>query len=225
MLNFNTIFNKIKVLLRIRKDGKATSVPMREVRLFWDFQLFNIADHNHRAKLVDVYYAFRRFFVYGWGNPRNACREVFWFFQRGRRGWAACDVWSLDDYLSGWLPDALRRLKMTKHGVPSSMFEPEDCDKYGNPSEAGWKAGEARWDATMDKMIAGFEADRRAQEGLYEGELGSYPLDRPSGVSADAWEKVRDDRFRASQALTERDLKLADEGLALFVKHYRNLWD
>lgn len=62
-------------------------------------------------------------------------------------------------------------------------------------------------------------------DGLYEEELGDYPLDRPTGVSRDAWDKVRDSRFNASRLLEERDQKLMEEGMALFAKHYHALWD
>jgi hypothetical protein len=227
MLNSN-IFNKILVFLRLRKKAEGFTLAS-ECRMFWDFQIFNIADHN-QSRFMDAYYATRRFFLYNaWVNPARAYREIKWFIQRGRRGWADCDVWSLDNYLNGWLPNALRCLKEQKQGIPSSMFEPEDCiaegDWQGNPSEEGMVRAEARWDAIMDKMIVGFEADERSQNGLYQEELGDYPMDRPSGVAADTWEKVKHDRHFAIEALRERDRKLAEEGMTLFIKHYQSLWD
>jgi hypothetical protein len=116
-------------------------------------------------------------------------------------------------------------LKKNKQGVPSGVFEPEDCDEWGNPSEGGMERGVARWDAIMDKMIAAFEAHHRMGSGLYEEALGDYPMIRPAGVSADAWKKTKDSRFKASQALTERDQKIFEEGAALFIKHFGSLWD
>lgn len=222
---FNSIFNKILVFLRLRKKADADAcISMREIRPFWDFQIFNIDDHN-QSRLVDAYYAIWRFFHYNpWGNPRAAYREIKWFIQRGRRGWADCDTWSLDSYLSGWLPAALRHLKEHKHGVPNAVVEVEDCGFDGNPTPEGFKRAEARWDAIMDKMIAGFEADKRLESGLYE-ELGPYPMNRPAGVSADVWEKVKDNHFKASRILMERDQKIFEEGSALFIKYWHSLWD
>jgi hypothetical protein len=219
--------NKVLVLLRLKEpSGKATCTPLRESRLFWDFQIFNVADHNTRSKWVDLYYAVRRFFLYSpYGNPRQAYREVKWFIQRGRRGFSDRDVWSIDYYVNGWMPAALRRLKETKHGVPGVMFELEDCGEDGQTTDEGMARAGARWDAIMDKMIAGFEADKRAQDGIYEEELGEYPLDRPSGISAAAWAKVRHDRHEASKLLAKRDEALSIEGRELFMKYYRNLWD
>lgn len=222
---FNSIFKKIKGFLR-RKDKESDCVSLREIRPFWDFQLFNIDDHNSRSWLVDAYYSVWRFFHFNpWGNPRQAYREIKWFIQRGRRGWSDRDVWGLDDYLSGWLPDALRRLKEKKQGVPGAMFETEDCGKDGNVTEDGMVRGEARWNAIMDKMIAGFEADAAMQDGIYEKELGSYPMDRPSGVSAGAWEKTKKERSASSRKLDEHYAAIWEEGAALFIKHYRSLWD
>jgi hypothetical protein len=226
MLN-SVFFNKILVFLRLRKKKThGTCIPMREVRPFWDFQLFDVADHNRRSRWVELYYILWRFFHNSpWGNPRQAYREIKWFIQRGRRGWADCDTWSLDDYLTSWLPAALRYLKEHKHGVPSAVVEAEDCREDGQVSDEGLERAESRWNAIMDKMIEGFEADRRAQEGLYEKELGEYPMNRPAGVSADTWEKVKSDHFKASRALAERDQKLFEEGSALFLRFYHNLWD
>lgn len=202
-------------------------VDIHELRPFWKFQMFNAEEEpTLQSRIVDIYYVFYRFFRWSsWSSPKRLYREAKWFIQRGRRGWADCDTWSLDDYLSGWLPGALRHLKEHKHGVPCNMFEAADCDEDGNSTEAGMKTASARWDDIMDKMIAGFKAHQRIADGLYEDELGEYPMDRPSGVSADAWEKIKDDRLTNSQSLIARDQKIVEEGMALFVKHYSSLWD
>jgi hypothetical protein len=44
-----------------------------------------------------------------------------WFVQRGYRGYADCDIWNLDYYLSGWMPAALKQLEQTKYGTPIGM--------------------------------------------------------------------------------------------------------
>jgi hypothetical protein len=175
-----------------------------------------------------VYWAIVRFWSHHWlCNPADVYRNVKWFIQRGRRGWADCDTWSLDYYLNGWMPDALRHLKAHKHGTPLSVFptDPEYIKDCGNPTDEAEAIAIARWDAIMDKMIAGFEASWRINDGLYEKELGEYPMRRPDGVSRDAWDKVKDDRMAASRLLEQRDAKIMEEGLALFIKFYHSLWD
>jgi len=169
---------------------------------------------------TDVYWFIRRNAERLWEAPGEAYNAVKWFMQRGRRGWADCDTWSLGSYLDAWLPAALRKLK-DHPGIPMSMFDgvPTDDETY-KIAEA-----QARWHAIMNKIIAGFEASGRIEEGLYEEELGSYPLRRPEGVSREAWKKVKDDRLTASLLLEARDKKIFEEGMKLFVEHYPSLWD
>jgi hypothetical protein len=69
-------------------------------------------------------------------------RRVYWFFQRGFRGYSDCDWWNLNSYLAGWLPDALMRLRNEGHGHPGMMTEEE-------------------WQDTLLQMLAGFVAHRR----------------------------------------------------------------
>jgi hypothetical protein len=174
-----------------------------------------------------VYWAIRRFVKGVWDFPSDSYYNIRAFIQRGRRGWADRDCWSLDGYLEGWLPAALKHLKDTKHGIPMSVFEglpTENNDGYTHSDET-YKIAEARWDAIMDKMIAGFEASRRMADGLYEAELGRYPLYRPAGVSRDAWKAIRDARFEESRKLELRDEAIFKEGIALFAEHFHSLWD
>ncbi len=173
-----------------------------------------------------TYWAVYRFFK--WHkifHPVQMYDEVRWFIQRGRRGWADCDTWSLDDYLDGWMPDALRYLKEHKHGVPMGMFEGLPTNEHGYHDNEYFNVAEERWNEVMDKMVAAFEANRRIGGGLYEKELGLEPMRRAAGVSRDTWSKVKDDRAVASRILEQRDYEISKEGLALFVEHYRSLWD
>src|SRR5258708_1981831 len=113
-----------------------------------------------------------------WFSPHTYYYWMKYKVQRAQRGWADCDVWSLDNYLAEWLPGALRHLKDTKHGVPMAMFDtaPEDIDETGNPTETAMDKAVAKWDVTLGNIIEGFEAWNRMSDGLYEKELGEYPL-------------------------------------------------
>lgn len=223
------MFGKIKSLWQ-RLDAYLRNAPLREAgelipvnEDFWDD--FDSRRDPWRTK---AYWAVYRFFARAKiFHPRAIYYDIKYFAQRGRRGWADCDTWSLDYYLDGWLPDALRHLKKTKHGTPMGMFptEPEYIDETGNPTEAAHEIAIARWDATMDKMIAAFEANRRIDDGLYEEELGPWPFRRPEGVSKEAWRKTKNDRLAAERLLQERDEKIFQEGMKLFVENYRSLWD
>lgn len=198
-----------------------TSRPFDEVLEEMEYKRAHptLIDRWNRAIYYPLYRTWKDY------NPAQLYREAVWFLQRGKRGWSDKDIWSLDWYLAGWLPDALRRLKETKHGIPSDMFEPEDCDADGNPSDEGMKVGEARWDSIMDEMIAGFEAYKRSKSGLYREQLGPYLLHRPEGTSKEAWRLLKDARFEKSQDLAKQDQAKFELGMALFVQHFSGLWD
>jgi hypothetical protein len=211
------MFKKIKSLFQ--------KTPQHEISSFWSFRIFDLED-DRTFFLVRWGWAVYRFFKWStWSNPRRAYFRVKHFIQRGRRGWADCDTWSLDDYLSGIMPDALRYLRYHKHGLPSDMFTPDDFDPMGGTTDTGMLRGHERWHAVLDKIIAGFEAQKKLNEGVYEEELGEYPLHKPAGISAAAWDQIRADRFLKTQELNEHYTKVFAEGMALFVKHYNSLWD
>lgn len=71
-------------------------------------------------------------FLYGrdnrwrdWVNPfrclKNWYDKVRWTYQRASRGYADCDIWSLDSYLAEWLLDALRDISELTPGYPADM--------------------------------------------------------------------------------------------------------
>ena len=109
----------------------------------------------------------RRFVVswFGyWLDPRThwgALRDVY---LRGRYGFAPSDTWSLDSYLTRWVPEAL--LYIRGSGYPSNMTLEE-------------------WDAVIDEMIDGFRAHAESEE------MDDVPEDR-AGMKA--WFAVRDKR-------------------------------
>ena len=51
-------------------------------------------------------------------NPMILVRKIKWFIQRGRRGYADCDVWRLSDYLCVVMRDSIRQLVEQAHGWP-----------------------------------------------------------------------------------------------------------
>lgn len=87
-----------------------------------------------------------------WQYVRHQWSQLKWFYQRGSRGYADCDVWSIDAYIVHWLPAALRQLKKENHGHPTSVCN-EDID---------WTThidckGEERWEALLEEMASGLE--------------------------------------------------------------------
>lgn len=150
-----------------------------------------------------------------WGAPRLAYRNIKWFCQRGARGWADCDIWSLDAYLAGWLPGALQRLQQQKQGTPTTMFLQADLDNMERGGDGDADAAAERWRTTLNQMIAAFEAFDRML-GCYEAELGPYPV----GAGP-----VTELRVANNKARYARDERIWKAGAALFIEHFGSLWD
>lgn len=86
-----------------------------------------------------VYYSVVRF-------CEDIYRDTRAFIQRGKRGYADCDVWGFDYYLAEVMVGALTKLKSNKIGYPSELAE-----KYGDEAEL-------QWNSILDRMIDGFQA-------------------------------------------------------------------
>ena len=74
-------------------------------------------------------------------KPGEGHQAVKFFLQRGFRGYADIDWWNLNDYLSEWIPGALRKIR----------------DGHGYPGRGEADTPE-KWRKILNKMIKGFEA-------------------------------------------------------------------
>src|ERR1019366_7545008 len=92
-------------------------------------------------------------YAYYIGHPHQYVIDLYyqakWFVQRGSRGYADCDVWSLDGYLCSWMPEALATLRKNKMGYPSRLTN-------------------KGWDAKLDRMIRAFTIAREIMDMEYE---------------------------------------------------------
>lgn len=86
------------------------------------------------------------------GYLEDKVREIKAFFQRGKRGYADCDVWNFDGYLCDVIIGGLKQLRKYKSGIPTELY-----DKY-KPDE---KAAHQEWNRRLDQMIEGFIAGRK----------------------------------------------------------------
>lgn len=166
-----------------------------------------------------------------WIDPRSYYYWMKYKIQRAQRGWADCDVWSLDDYLTEWLPGALLHLKKTTHGVPNTMFTDDELNHESpegiGPNTTSMDQAVAKWDATLDKMIAGFEAHRRLIQCSYEKELGPWPTCTCADFlcSCEPHRTETSNHIQKMKPLEERDRAMFKEGMALFAEHFGSLWD
>ena len=128
----------------------------------------------------------------------NIYRTIKKFIQRGRRGWADEDIWAFDSYLCDVVIGGLKHLKNNLYGCPSEFY---DQDAKNNECH--------RWEEAIETMIQGFEAAKHL-EGYYF-----------------KWEIQPDGHYKhvVDQMSVDNQIKKREEGLALFVKYFSNLWD
>jgi hypothetical protein len=136
------------------------------------------------------------------------------------------DVWSMDSTLSLIVVPMLKKLKECKHGAPH--VDLADVPKHLHPTQAQQKKfknlGDTdpeffkRWDWVMDEMIWAHEQiisdDGDGQ--FYDHSLANDPKD-------DLNTQVR--KIKVDRKGLEAYHKRIDNGLRLFGKYYRNLWD
>ena len=167
--------------------------------------------------------------------------EIKWFIQRGKRGYADCDLWSLDSYLSGFLPKALRKMAEINHGCPDEFV---NCDPKYYIKDSGKHDCDAckednghcvmckDWEEVIIKMAEAFEAYDRVQDDDYpELELWCNAK-RKSSTEKDDFLYLKSEDTEESKRYwnileekRKKDWDLWEKDNYLFLKYFGNLWD
>lgn len=148
-----------------------------------------------------IYYPLWRGFDY----IKNIPRETKWFFQCGFRGYDDTSYWEIGDYLGREIVRHLKHFrKMKRFGVPADMCVDE------NGKEISVEEGEKKWNAVLDKMIAGFE------------ELTIDQIDKAPWKLYYEEKKISEDEWLKRE---KEDYEKAQENAMLFIKHFGGLWD
>lgn len=154
------------------------------------------------------------------------------------------DTWSLDHTLAMIILPALIQLKETKHGIPSEFGDvggeshsDQLCfDFYSETYDDAFNEGVKRWDEIMNKMIWSFqqivsdEYDELYHHGKAEYDYVKSDKQYPNPVTGkmentyQMVDKNPNDHWydHVGHILHEERIQ---EGLELFGKYYRALWD
>lgn len=146
------------------------------------------------------------------------------------------DTWNLDNTLAMIIYPALLHLKSMKHGVPSEFAEvggedwhdQQSFDFYTETAAECFDLGVARWNEVLDKMIWSFHqlclgVDEYGDK-YHHGEIKIGWTDMDSnGLSTMIDENPSDHWYDHVGAMLHEER--IQEGLDLFGKYYRNLWD
>lgn len=154
------------------------------------------------------------------------------------------DTWSLDHTLAHVIYPSLLQLKATKHGVPSEFgdvgggteYSQDSFDFYKDSYDEAFELGILRWDEILDKMIWSFEQLIRADYGekYHHGKLewefvdsgGTYPNPVTGKVEKtyQMVDKNPNEHWYDAEGHHLHEERI-QEGLELFGKHFRSLWD
>lgn len=80
-----------------------------------------LKENLYQRTLLDTifYYCF-----YSWYYKLKILpKRIYWFFQRGKRGYADCDTWDFDNYLTNVILGGLKNLKKHSHSAKPTEKE------------------------------------------------------------------------------------------------------
>lgn len=154
------------------------------------------------------------------------------------------DTWNLDHTLALIILPCLIQLKATKHGIPADFadvggenFNSQDSfDFYKDSNQEAFEENCKKWDEVLDKMIWSFQQialedyDNKYHHGKAEYDFVKSDKQFPNPISGkieDTFQMVDKNPSQhwydhVGHQLHEERIQ---EGLDLFGKYYRNLWD
>lgn len=142
------------------------------------------------------------------------------------------DTWSLDHTLALIIYPALLQLKDNMPGIPADFTEDLDFSNqysfdFYNETELENNRFQQRvdkWNETLDKMIWAFReiAEDTYEEKYQHGEPDYEMIDNNDGTSG--LEQRNKDAWTDYNGIKAHEEKI-DEGLMLFAKYFRNLWE
>lgn len=155
------------------------------------------------------------------------------------------DTWSFDHTLAYIIYPALLQLKATKHGVPNEIAdsvggedwkEQRSFDFYKETHDDAFNVACKQWDDILDKMIWAFQQiayqdhDSKYHHGIIEYDFVKTDKLYPNPISGkmeptfQMVDKNPDGHWYDVEGHTLHEQRI-QEGLELFGKYYRNLWD
>jgi hypothetical protein len=154
------------------------------------------------------------------------------------------DTWSMDHTLAHIILPALMQLKESKMGVPSEFADvggadytdQDSFDFYKDSHDESFDIAVKRWEDILDKMIWSFQQiamddyEDQYQHGTAEYDWvpsGTPFIDPNTGQPEDTYRMVNknpEEHWTDYEGMRKHEERI-QEGLELFGKYYRHLWD
>ena len=163
--------------------------------------------------LKDVYYWFYRLWKY---KIMVFHKEVKWFIQRGRRGYADCDVWDFHSYLSGVISGGLYLMAGKSYGCPSAFYNESNI---GNECYS--------WHKELSEIAQGFKDYEHIvlNDGLLDEMVygGHNTIWDKNGIRNEP--PIPQEKYDTYNKMIEEEKAKFDKIMVRFSKIYGNLWD
>lgn len=134
--------------------------------------------------------------------------------QRGKRGFADCDCWSTDFYLSQIIPQMIKKIKDNKQGLPCSLFP-----NALNITEKQEIIAQKKWDIILDNIIYTFIT---AQD-IIDSNLFYCPIKHYNNKKYKELRK-RFSKLKHIRIMSYQECKCYEKGWELFQEYFFSLW-
>ena len=151
-----------------------------------------------------------------WQKISDFPREVYWFIQRGKRGYSDSDTWGFNYHLSDIITGGIKHLRKNLHGCPDTL----------NPKTGKHDFNIKRWGKILDEIVYTFETGKNVtcSNWLYinTNKWNKKEYNRMVIICKEMNAKWPEEKYKA---LTKKECKRYEDGWKLFQEYFFNLWD
>jgi len=172
-------------------------------------EMFKELHKNDKYWWYQIYLFFYRLWFKIINFPGDLKRKIYFFFQRGIRGYAEEDIWGFDYYLSKIIAGGTKYLKTNCHALPT------------------WKEGKTEleckneWDCILNTIIQTFETTKA----ICEGDIYYLPTVTWSDKDYKRCKQLAKESKYPYKVLSRKEAKEFERGFDYFKKYFFSLWD
>lgn len=161
-------------------------------------------------------------------NPETYWRAIKYFCQRGYRGYADCDTWNLNSYMTTVLLGSIKHLQEYVHGYPQSCsdYPMDHIYTEDDPDDTGFE----KWQSILSEMIEGLEAaieleeENTVTDGVYDKRPIKF-IDVPGFEGKLVEMEDREFNHELYESWRKPLEMKRKRGMLLIVKYWDSLWD
>lgn len=160
------------------------------------------------------------------GKIEDFILEIKYFIQRGKRGYADCDVWGFDGYLAKMIVEVTKEIQEIKHGIPMKLFKPSDKGyKDGNFDDETIEIVNKRYSLILDEIIWTFEMYQQGQEGNFLIPQSDRYYTKTELKKLQGYCDKMNEKYEGYSIMSPVDFKKYKNGWKLFTNYFSCLND